>query len=242
LLDEARPFRLHESVHPHGLSQHGAHDGETRRLLVVAAVLAMGKGDSQSSHRAAADRHRYAHVGQLALAVSAEDAGAVQEERLAAHLRHHDGPAALHHPARDALAGLVVGAARLLPSRAHRRLDRELVAVTIAQGHGGADRSQALLDVLEHAAEGGPDVEGGGKGLADFEEVGQYLGLGGGHGKRESYRIVARISKTDNRSGRAKGTGTETETGKGSETGTPSTPPRSAGSCRRSGGNASGTS
>ncbi len=99
-------------------------------------------------------------------------------------------------------------APRLLPARAHGGFDGQVVAVAFAQGDGRADRTQALLDVLEHAAERGADVERGGEGLADLEEVGQDLGSAGGMSPK-SYRIVRRISKRDNGglNGRRRGRG-----------------------------------
>jgi hypothetical protein len=132
LLDQARSLRLHEPVHANGLAQHRAHDGEARRLLVVAPVLAMGEGDSKSAHRAPADRHGHADVGQLTLAVGPQDAGAVEEEGLAADLRHDDGAAALDHAAGNAFAGLVVRAPRLLPTRAHGRFHGQIVPIGLA--------------------------------------------------------------------------------------------------------------
>ena len=239
LLDQARPLRFHEPMHAHGLAEHGAHDGQAGRFLVVAAVLAIGKGDSERPHRPPADGHGHADVGQLALAVRPQDTGAVEEQGLAADLRNDDRAAALHHAARDAFTGLVVRAPRLLPSRADGRLHRQLVAVGLAQRDRGAHRAQALLDVLEDAAEGGTDVERGGEGLADLEEVGQDFGLGRRHGPGILQNCQEDLKKT-----RARGLDGE---GDGDGTGDGDrrflrSPRRNADSGRTCGGRAAGTS
>ena len=112
LLEQALPLGLDEAVDAHGLAHHRGHDPEELGLAVVALVGLVGQGHAQRSHRARVGGDRHADEGRLVAARLLEDPGAVQEERLAAHLRHHHRLAALHHAAGDALADLVARAPR----------------------------------------------------------------------------------------------------------------------------------
>ena len=179
LVEEALPFRLHEVVDAHGLADHRAHDPEELRLLLVAPVLVVGQRHPERPHRVLVRLDGHADERQLVLPRLLEDAAAVEEERLAAHPRHHDGPAALDDASRDPFPDPVPGVGAEL-ARSRGRLHREVAAPLVLEGDGGGQRAVAFLQDLEDAQERGPEVQGGAEGLADLEEVGERAGVGSG--------------------------------------------------------------
>ena len=175
------PF--HELLHAQALADHGAHDAEELRLLVVVALLVVGEGHPERPHRLGVDLDRDADEGQLLFLAPAglrEDPAAIQEERLAAHPRHHHRPPALHHAAGDALTHAIADLARVLGRGAGRGLDHQIAGVLVLQDHAAGNRPVALLQDLEHPGQGGLEVQGRPEGLADLEQIGELADLGGG--------------------------------------------------------------
>jgi hypothetical protein len=178
LVEEALPLRLHQVVDPHRLADHRAHDPEELHLLLVSAVTGVGQGRSERSHRLPLGLDGHAHVGDLVAPRALEHLGAVQEERLAAHPRHHHRTAALHDPPGDPLADPVPGA-RVGAAGSARGLDHEVAGLLVLEDHDPRERPVALLQHGEDALQGGAQVEGRPEGLADVEQVRQLPRIGG---------------------------------------------------------------
>ena len=172
LVEEALSLRLHQVVDAHRLADHRAHHPEELGFLVVAAVLLVGQRHPERPHRPVLGPDGHADVGHLVPARAAEDARAVQEERLAADLRHHHRPAALRDPPHDPLAEPVAGVAHRRAAPA-RRLDREVARLVVLEHDRGRERPPALLQDRDRPLERGPEVQRASEGLADLEEVGQ---------------------------------------------------------------------
>jgi hypothetical protein len=126
----------------------------------------------------------HADEAELLLRQLAALGGAVEEHRLAADLRHHDGLAAFHHAAGDSFAELVTHAIAGTVE-AVGGLHLELAGVFVQHDDAAAHRAVMAAEHFEHAVQRGLQVDGAGQRLAGVQERGKapdfvVRGAGGG--------------------------------------------------------------
>src|SRR5207249_6240837 len=92
--------------------------------------------------------------------------------------RHHHRLAALHHAAGDALADLVTRPPRGLGIDAAGGLHRQLAGALFEEHDPAAEGPMVLLEDLQHASQGGLQVEGRGQRAAQLEQVRELADLG----------------------------------------------------------------
>ena len=174
---QALVARPRPGVHAQRLADHRADEPVELGLVVVDAVLVVRQRHAERARGALLGADRHAHVRHLAPARAAEDARAVEEQRLLAHLRHHHRPAALGHAPDDSLADPVAGVAHRRRSPA-RGLDREVGGRLVAQHDQARERAAALLEDREHPLQRLAQVEGRAQRLADLQQVGELARVG----------------------------------------------------------------
>ncbi len=184
LLHQPLPVRRHQPGHLHGQAHHGGRDLEELRVPVEVPAAIVGHREAEGPRRLPVQEHRDAeegHVGLLPL-LGLQHAGAIEEQRLQAGLRHHDGLARGQHPPVDALAHPVAGPGHLLAGQAPGRLHPERAPLLVRQQDGAVQGAEGLRQDLQHPGQRSPDVRGG-QSLAQLQQGREVKGvLRSGHG------------------------------------------------------------
>ena len=169
LVDEPLPVGADQAVHLDRLGDHRSDDAEKLRGAVVVAVSLVAEVDADRADGLALERDRRRDVGQFLLRQLGPVGGAIEERRLAAHPRHDDRLAALHHLAGNALAETV---AHTLAWRdgAGGGLQLDLAGVFVEQHHRAPQRAVMAAEDLEHAVQPLFQIEGRRERLARFEK------------------------------------------------------------------------
>ena len=162
-----------DAVDPQPLRDHRRHHAEEVGVALEVPLLREGEVHRQGAGGLLAEDDGNADEGQLRARLPAL---AVQEERLAADHRDHDGPAALHHAAGDAFAHPVAGALTLVGD-AEGRLDVDLPRVRVEQRHRAAQNLMMRLELLQHSQQCLLEIRRTRERLADLEQGGELADL-----------------------------------------------------------------
>ncbi len=142
-------------------------------LFVVVAVRPIGECHTERSHGATVRSNGHRDERDLVGSSALPGPGAVEKERLSAHLRNHHGSAALHHAASDSLPSSVAGVAAPRSGRADGGLDVQLTGIPVTKDDEAPRRPMGPFEQLEGVHQGRAEIQGRTQGLAEIEEIGQ---------------------------------------------------------------------
>ncbi len=159
----------------HGLGDQPADHGEKAEILLGFAAESAGihPVDGQGADGVLVGDDGHAQEAALLFALVATGAGAVEEQRLVADLRHEDGLTGGHHLAGDAFAQLVAAASLGLGADAVRHLDLQLAGGRVDDGDGAVVHAHPLGQARDHLFQAVLQVGGRGQVAGDLIETGQ---------------------------------------------------------------------
>ena len=166
LLRQVAPFAFDLPGQAHALADEVGDHLQQARPVVEQIVIGQPRLCGQHADQIAADAHRYGDEGQRRV-VQLEP---VEEALLVGNALQHDGAAALHDHADDALAALVAHRVRAAAVDTVGGSHDHLAARRIGQTHHAAGKSHAFVQHAQHFVQGFAQIKRARQDLADAEK------------------------------------------------------------------------